>query len=542
MGRIIPNLWKKLDKKGLGHVKSLAALSSTHFEEHGRPLRIALDQDSWNYGFTKTEERGIQRHQKSEFRKRVLQEASAEYSATTEFNDKLELFRREVNVFERLVAYMSLNIQLYVVFPLPLPESAVGELGDRYRDANGNISIWFKLLGCLGVTFHAALNPAAECAHMQAKGLVDAAWSNDADILAFAGPESIIFKDKMEKGVISNSNIIAYDTKSLAETGLGWEELLLFQTLKRCGYDNIDIDQSGRGNVFDVTKKDAALSYSQCRSQGDIEEWFDNHLQPYADRDKLKHQVLRDYQLLAVIGSLDDIESCQLRRKTNRRIIKEEQRWEHAESFYVTNMVDKTRVLWEYVRDTFWIKESWFMELMGGVLLSRGLRDGTLDSQVKSPSVDDSVSPLIQFAVNIEYIPSLWNLRTRLKEKPKKTLLKPFVLKSLITARNANLETLQQYTIHEDPDSVDGNDSRDRGTCVLDSKKDNLAIGSRISKAESHSADSQPVPSALQTRTNDNFQVRKEKRRKRRPKRIREMENSRSSDLELPVTKKKKCR
>lgn len=47
----IPALWElfKSTTPPVGEVKSLAELSTSHFEKHGRPLRIAVDEAGWRF-------------------------------------------------------------------------------------------------------------------------------------------------------------------------------------------------------------------------------------------------------------------------------------------------------------------------------------------------------------------------------------------------------------------------------------------------------------------------------------------------------------
>ncbi|KAK8225709.1 hypothetical protein HDK77DRAFT_137125 [Phyllosticta capitalensis] len=155
----ISGIW---DIIGEGDVTEIAQLASDHFQRHGRPLRIAVDEAGWRF-------QNLNDHQVEHIRLR------------SGLPDAVPVERA---LFYRITSILKLNIQLLFVFDgAHRPWKRGGPAGQVSYE---KIKLLRTLLDRLGVPHHRAPGEAeAECARLQQLGIVDAVWSEDSDTLMF---------------------------------------------------------------------------------------------------------------------------------------------------------------------------------------------------------------------------------------------------------------------------------------------------------------------------------------------------------------------
>ncbi|KAF3163034.1 hypothetical protein EYR41_003414 [Orbilia oligospora] len=444
------DLWNLFEQKSKqGNPTSLAHLSTIHFQTHHRPLRIALDQDSWNYGLTRQQERQIQKSQRKAFKKQT-QKSQSQIWFTQKYTPvpkRPRLFHREINVLTRLMGYIALGVEFYVILPSPLDREDVGDLGDRYKHANGKIHMWFRILGDLGVRFHAAANPVVECVHMMEEGVVDAVWTNNPDVLVYCGGKAVVIRDFEE----SEEEVRVYRIEELRRE-VSWTETVFIHTLVRSGCRIADIQGTiNTNNLLHDTLPQIAINLCNCSSQKEVNDWFQRDISPYITDSniprKSNHNILENYLNYSVsnrnlFGTSKEAQLFRERSHGRMQEIKET----HADAldFYNSNLADRVRRLWEYSRDTFSIKAIEFLNLMGSVLLARKLSGGNFNPTLVS-SVEEGVAGVdhrvARVAIKIEREPILWNLRLKMAEDLAGLVLNLVVLKTLLwEVGNCNAE------------------------------------------------------------------------------------------------------
>ncbi|KAK6516965.1 hypothetical protein TWF506_006845 [Arthrobotrys conoides] len=434
------DLWTLFDQKSnQGTPTPLSQLSTIHFQTHRRPLRIALDQDSWNYGLTRPQERLLQKSQRKAFTQNQILNSNSQTWYTQKYTPlpkKPRLFHREINVLTRLMGYIALGVEFYVILPSPLEREDVGEMGDRYKHANGKIHIWFRILGGLGVRFHAARDPVVECVHMMEEGVVDAVWTNDPDVLVYCGDRGVVIRDC--EG--SEGEVRVYRMEGLRRD-VGWMETVFIHTLVRggCSIGVIEGLLNTNGSVQD-TLTQRAINLCKCSSQEEIDDWFQHeiisHINNFDISNKPRYGILEGYLFCSVSNNnLLSKEAKLFRDRIHVRMQEIKETEADAIAFYNSNVTDKVRRLWEYSRDTFSIKSIQFLNLMAGVLLARRLGDEIVDSSLNG-SIKEGITGIdswtVKVPVNIEEEPILWNLRTKITKDLTGCVLNPVLLKILL--------------------------------------------------------------------------------------------------------------
>lgn len=137
---------------GDGEIWSLAAYAARHFEQHGRPLRIAVDGAGWRFENLNPEQ--------------VEKIRDGEPAANPV----------EKTILWRILRLLKLNIQLIFVNDGPRRpwkrDKRGGALVDRTL-----LELTKKMLRQLKVPYHEAPGEAeAECARLQTLDVVDAVW------------------------------------------------------------------------------------------------------------------------------------------------------------------------------------------------------------------------------------------------------------------------------------------------------------------------------------------------------------------------------
>ncbi|KAK6356869.1 hypothetical protein TWF718_001209 [Orbilia javanica] len=441
------NLWNLFSQNDQGKSTSLAHLATIHYKTHHRPLRIALDQDSWNYGLTRAQERSIQKSQRKNFKKQLQKSQSQTWCKKYIPSPKLRLFHREGNVLERLMGYIALGVEFYVIVPSPLDREDVGEFGDRYANSNGKMHMWFRILGDLGVRFHAAANPVVECAYMLEHGVVDAVWTNNPDVLVYCGPTAVVFRDfEEDAGGPSVRDVRVYRVEELRKE-VSWSETVRIHTLFRSGYSIEDTFRVKGGDTSVLgTPMEGDLNLCKCTNQEEVNDWFQQLISPFSDLNynpkRPRYHILEDYLTYSVSSNHHHHRSTEaqlFRQRCSSRMREIKQTHDDSLAFYDSNLMDRTRRLWEYSRDTFSVKTGRFVNLMAGVLIARRLGAAGGDLSFVTEHSDESIDPwTVRILVRIEDEPVLWNLRTKITKDITGMVLNPLVLKILVEADGSN--------------------------------------------------------------------------------------------------------
>ncbi|THV54369.1 hypothetical protein BGAL_0028g00250 [Botrytis galanthina] len=200
----IPGLWDFIaDCK---EIVDLAEFATQHFEQHKRPLRIAVDEATW-------------RHKLYISNKAKL---CKEYS---------NLHLNERNLISVVLRLLKLNIQLVFVADGPYKP------GEKYGAKGGGVwryksEVLQNCLRFLGVKWHEAPGEAeAECAMLQRRGMVDCVWTEDGDALMFGCGVLMRFCYSDEEGEENGEE--NGEKKEKGKGGGGW-------TAKRSGMKDLD--------------------------------------------------------------------------------------------------------------------------------------------------------------------------------------------------------------------------------------------------------------------------------------------------------------
>ncbi|CAD0111562.1 unnamed protein product [Aureobasidium uvarum] len=164
----IPGLW---DILGEGEVKSPAKLSTDHFRQHKRPLRVAIDEAGWRF------------HNLSDAQVAAIRQKVPEANPI------------EKAILWRVLKLMRMNIQPIFIFDgtsRPWKRGGVAGKIDWKK-----IDLLRKTLNMLKIPHHRAPAEAeAECAWLNELGIVDAVWTDDGDALMFGA--KVLIKEHRE--------------------------------------------------------------------------------------------------------------------------------------------------------------------------------------------------------------------------------------------------------------------------------------------------------------------------------------------------------
>ncbi|RAL65678.1 hypothetical protein DID88_005346 [Monilinia fructigena] len=156
----IPGLWDLISD--CKEIISLTEFATQYFEQHKRPLRIAVEEATWRHRFY--------------INGGNIGKVDKKYS---------NLHLNERNFITVVLRLLKLNIQLVFVADGPhKPNEKHGGKGAGIWTYKNDIL--HKCLNFLGVKWHNAPGEAeAECAMLQRRGTVDCVWTDDGDALMF---------------------------------------------------------------------------------------------------------------------------------------------------------------------------------------------------------------------------------------------------------------------------------------------------------------------------------------------------------------------
>ncbi|TVY37726.1 Flap endonuclease GEN-like protein [Lachnellula occidentalis] len=248
---ILYRLW---DKLGQGEVIEIAAYAARHFEQHKRPLRIAVDEAIWRYNF----------YLPPSTVARICLKCP-------------EANPNEKNILWRVLQLLRLNIRLVFVTDGPRrPKKR--NLDIHYGNNDNETGLLREMLQQLGVPWHRAPAEAeAECAMLQKLGIVDAVWTEDSDALMFGATTVIRFCHKPAGGKPTKNNlkVRVYHSEEITKTYpcLDREGMVLFAVLSGGDYNTVGLPNVGPEGALEAAKQ--GLSHTLCRASenGTLQAW-----------------------------------------------------------------------------------------------------------------------------------------------------------------------------------------------------------------------------------------------------------------------------
>jgi Holliday junction resolvase YEN1 len=245
----IHGLWEVI---GRGDLVSLAQYATDHYKQHGRPLRVAVDEPGWRFNNLTPAQVAFIR--------------SKEPAANP----------IEKNIMWRILHLMKYNIQLVWVFDGPRRPWKRNKRGGggSPRDERERTQLTRQLLDHLKVPHHNAPAEAeAECVRMQRLGIVDAVWSDDGDTLMF-GATCILSAHKEGKSWSQDKIRVVQAEKILAEHDLDRESLVAWAVLAGGDYDTTGLPSCGAQIARLVSRKRHGLGRALCQaSEYDLPAW-----------------------------------------------------------------------------------------------------------------------------------------------------------------------------------------------------------------------------------------------------------------------------
>ncbi|KAF2825978.1 hypothetical protein CC86DRAFT_37249 [Ophiobolus disseminans] len=239
----------------------VAQLAEEHYQRHGTPLRIAVDEADWRFNNL----------------------TQAQIYTIRDTSD--QAFQgQEKCMFYRICRLLTLNIQLIFVFDGP------GRPWKRGRRGQGKIDyrardLLREMLRAFGIPSHEAPGEAeAECARMQLLRLVDAVWSQDSDCLMFGctlwlRDDRVVrdkgSKDRSKENTTKNQRytkvVTAQDLKTHLQ--IDRQALVLFAMLVGGDYDEKGLPGCGPSLAMKAVKKGLGPSLCMCRNQRECDVW-----------------------------------------------------------------------------------------------------------------------------------------------------------------------------------------------------------------------------------------------------------------------------
>lgn len=238
----IHGLWEVI---GRGDLVSLAQYATDHYKQHGRPLRVAVNEPGWRFN--------------------NLTPAQVAFIRSKEPRAN----PIEKNIMWRILHLMKYNIQLVWVFDgprRPWKRSKRGGGGSPQAERE-RIQLTCQLLDHLKVPrHHAPAEAEAECARMQRLGIVDAVWSDDGDTLMF-GATCILSAHKERKSWSTDKIRVVQAEKILADHDLDHESLVAWAMLAGGDYNTAGLPGCGPQIARLASRKQHGIAHELCHAQ-----------------------------------------------------------------------------------------------------------------------------------------------------------------------------------------------------------------------------------------------------------------------------------
>jgi Holliday junction resolvase YEN1 len=237
------------DVIGEGDVHSLADYAARHWQQHKRPLRIAVDEACWR--FTNLTPEQVQKIREGEPAANPVEKV----------------------ILWRILRLLKLNVQLLFV------NDGARRPWKRNKRGGGKLDyeltrLTRKLLQHLKVPHHDAPGEAeAECARLQALGVVDAVWSDDSDTLMF-GCGTLIRQHKTGNARVKD-HIRVYQAKAIQDKyDLDADGLVLFAVIAGGDYNTEGLPGCGSKTAALLAKRSVGLSQAlRNTSQPTLPAW-----------------------------------------------------------------------------------------------------------------------------------------------------------------------------------------------------------------------------------------------------------------------------
>ncbi|PSN65968.1 PIN domain-like protein [Corynespora cassiicola Philippines] len=256
----IPALWDMI-KAEEGTIP-LAQLAEEHYNQHERPLRIAVDEADWRFNNLTSQQVYLIRQKSNEPAFQGIEKA----------------------VFWRICRLLTYNVQLLFVFDGPSRPWKRGRIGGSRIDY-GSLRLLKEMLRHFRIPYHEAPGESeAECARLQQLGIVDAVWSQDSDTLMF-GCSLLIRDDRVSKQKGSTDRSKENTKKSgtsvrvirradiVRQHGFDREGLVLFAMLCGGDYDTKGLEKCGPTLAIQAVKAGLGTSLCRCRTKQDCVDW-----------------------------------------------------------------------------------------------------------------------------------------------------------------------------------------------------------------------------------------------------------------------------
>ena len=220
---------------GEGEVHSLADYAARHWQQYKRPLRIAVDEACWR--FTNLTPEQVQKIREGEPAANPVEKV----------------------ILWRILRLLKLNVQLLFVNDGPRRPWKRNKRGGGKLDYELT-RLTHQLLRHLRVPYHEAPGEAeAECARLQALGVVDAVWSDDGDALMF-GCGTLIRQHKTGNERVKDY-IRVYQAKAIQDKyDLDADGLVLFAVLVGGDYNTEGLPGCGSKTAALLAKRSVGLS------------------------------------------------------------------------------------------------------------------------------------------------------------------------------------------------------------------------------------------------------------------------------------------
>ncbi|KAK1991714.1 PIN domain-like protein [Colletotrichum falcatum] len=236
--------------KEAGKEMSLAQWAAKHLEEHGRPLRIAIDEAHWRF-------------------KNVSYAKEAEIQKGSKGSHP-----RERAILERTLPLLRLSIQVLFVFDGE-KRPGMKRNSKRYVQLEATTKLFKDMLDRIRVPWHQAPGEAeAECALLQQQGLVDAVWSEDGDAFMF-GCTLLIKNLRNGKNPQLKEDVLYFDMRDIRKTGLfNKKSIALFGMLTGCDYKNSGLKGCGKAMARQLAKSGGLVeAFWRIQTAADAARW-----------------------------------------------------------------------------------------------------------------------------------------------------------------------------------------------------------------------------------------------------------------------------
>lgn len=285
------------DVVGEGEVWHIADYAADFFKKHHRPLRIAIDEACWRFRNLNAHEvekikegeaaaNPIEKVSRPKIRSEALAashrqrtklagDSNAANSPTRsdprDAANDLEPFSCETEdrsnvwqvILQRIYRLLRLNIQLIFV------DDGLRRPWKRGKAGGGKLDYEVKrltrqLLSQLKVPHHEAPGEAeAECARMQALGIVDVVWSDDGDTFMF-GCGTLMKQHKLGNTNVKDHVRIYHAREILEKHDLDSESLVMFAMLAGGDYMQGGLHGCGPKKAAMASKRRLGLAHALC--------------------------------------------------------------------------------------------------------------------------------------------------------------------------------------------------------------------------------------------------------------------------------------